>query len=266
MAEPLRLSFAAWCRGMRMDLDITQRELAAAVGVSRALISAYESGAVVPDLDMVERIGSALDVTFELVGRRPPIVGGARERDLLHARCSGYAGRRLAACGFQVAREVEVIDGRSHGWIDLLAFDTRSGRLLIVEVKTALDDIGAIERQVTWYERLAHGAARDRGWDATSTVSWLLVLATQEADTAVQRQRDVLDVAFPVRAHAMRRLLLGESTAAGGRGLALIDPARRRHDWLLPTRVDGRRTAGPYRDRGDALLRLSGPTRSRQPD
>jgi hypothetical protein len=32
------------------------------------------------------------------------------------------------------------------------------------------------------------------------------------------------------------------------RGLALIDPRSRRRDWLIPTRVDGRRTVLPYQD------------------
>ncbi len=106
MAEPLRVRFAAWCRTSRIDLDITQRELADAVGVSRSLIAAYETGRAVPDLAMVERIGAALDVRFELIARGPTILGPRHERDLLHARCSGYVDRRARRDGLVTAREV----------------------------------------------------------------------------------------------------------------------------------------------------------------
>jgi hypothetical protein len=207
-----------------------------------------------------------------------------RERDLIHARCSGYAHRRLTAAGLQTAREVEIVDGRTHGWIDLLAFDPQTGRLFIVEIKTGLDDLGAVERQIGWYERLVERPAQDRGWRVTVVHSWLLVLATADVDAAIARQRDLLDAAFPQRAVAMRRVLARVSPAAASiaaaspvaaspaaasirlgslptlavRGLALIDPTRRRHEWLLPSRLDGRRTAAPYRDRADALRRLGG--------
>jgi hypothetical protein len=53
-----------------------------------------------------------------------------------------------------MAREVEIVHGRSHGWIDLLAFDRRTGTMLILEIKTRLSDLGAIERQIAWYERM----------------------------------------------------------------------------------------------------------------
>lgn len=255
MPQPLRVTFARWCRSTRIELDISQAELAQALGVSRSLVAAYESGRRVPDLDMVERIARAMDVRLGLDLRRPVVLGTARESDLLHARCSGHAGRRLASAGLQVAREVGIVDGRMRGWIDLLAFDTRTGRLLIIEIKTAIDDVGVIERQIDWYERGAISAARDRGWDVHGVTSWLLVLATEEVDAALARQRDVFAAAFPERAATMRAMLT--SGMQGGRGLALIDPARRRSEWLLSTRLDGRRTAAPYLDRADAIRRLA---------
>ena len=258
MNEPLRVTFATWCRTARIDLDITQHELADAVGVSRSLIAAYETGRSVPNLDMVDRIGFALDVRFELAGRRPIVLGARHERDLLHARCSGYASRRFVGAGLDTAREVEIVDRRTHGWIDLLAFDGRTRRLFIVEIKTGLDDLGAIERQLGWYERLVDGPVRERGWPVTAIHSWLLVLATADVEAAIARQRDLIEVGFPVRAPAMRAALAGGPVTPSGRGLALIDPARRRHDWILPTRFEGRRTAAPYLDPADAMRRLSG--------
>ena len=42
----------------------------------------------------------------------------------------------------------------------MLAFDPATGILVVIEVKTRLDDLGAIERQMGWYERSAFGVAR----------------------------------------------------------------------------------------------------------
>jgi hypothetical protein len=165
--------------------------------------------------------------------------------------------RRLRAVGWQTRREVEIASDRSHGWIDLLAFDPRTRVLVIVEVKTWLDDIGAIERQLAWYERVAKGVASGIGWQPDRVMSWLLVLASEEVENSLRRYRDLFRIAFPRRALDMR-LDLTEPTriAPAARGLALIDPTSRRRDWLMPSRSDGRRTKAPYVDYADAARRL----------
>jgi DNA-binding XRE family transcriptional regulator len=135
MPSTLRLAVGAWCRRTRIELDITQQQLADALGISRTYLVAIEAGRANPSLALVDRMGDALDTTFELIANGPKLIGGTRERDLIHARCSGYVGRRLKAAGLDVAREVGIIDGRSRGWIDLLAFDRRTGTMLIVEIR-----------------------------------------------------------------------------------------------------------------------------------
>jgi transcriptional regulator with XRE-family HTH domain len=73
MATPLRISFARLCRDTRTMLDITRAELAAAVGVSRPYIATIENGGANPSLEVVERIGYALGLDVQVVGR-PPVV------------------------------------------------------------------------------------------------------------------------------------------------------------------------------------------------
>ena len=133
-------------------------------------------------LALVDRIADALGIEIDLVARTPIVIGGGRQRDLVHARCSAYIDRRLRSDGWLTAREVEIVHGRSHGWIDLLAFDPRSGTLILIEVKTRLDDIGAVERQLGWYEREAFGVARRQGWRPSRVACWLLVLASDEVE------------------------------------------------------------------------------------
>jgi DNA-binding XRE family transcriptional regulator len=259
MTRPLRVTFAWLCRETRTDLDITQRELAASVGVSRAHIAAIETGRANPSLELVSRIGAALGLELELIGRRQVVIGRANHRDLVHARCSGYVDRRLRTAGWLTRREVEVVHGRSHGWVDLLAFDPRTRTLLIVEVKTSIEDVGAIERQLGWYERSAGTLAQRFGWMPRTVRAWLLVLASAEVDATITAQRDVIRQAFPLRAVSMRATLAGtEITVPAGRGLALIDPSSRRRDWLIACRSDGRRTPLPYRDHRHAAERLGG--------
>lgn len=236
-------------------LDITQRELATIVGVSRPLITAIEAGHTAPSLDLVQRIAAALGLEIDIVARQP-LVAFPKPGDQVHAWCSGHVDRRLRAAGWETRREQTIVLARAHGWIDLLAFDPRTRTLVIVEIKTRIDDLGAIERQLGWYERDAPQIAQRHGWRPRRIDTWLLILASEEAEAAIRDQREVLRLGFPVRASDMRQVLAGVERPPRGRGLALIDPATRRTEWLIPTRLDGRRSVAPYRDYADAARRL----------
>ena len=248
------MPFGRLCQSTRSAIGLTQRQLARMVGLSPGYLAAIETGAANPTLKVVERIGDALGLELRIVGS-PPIVLGERQRELIHARCSGYTDRRLRSDGWLTLREVEVVHGRSHGWIDLLAFDPRTGRLVVVEIKTRIDDMGAIERQIGWYRRMALPIAHREGWVVRETTAWLLLLASDEVDSAIAANRDVLRYAFPARGGAL--------LDSDGSGLALIDPSNRRRGWLIRPRGDGRRTVAPYRDASDAARRYAATSRAR---
>ena len=245
------MAFARACVETRISLDLTQQQVAARVGVSRSYIAKVERGGIDPKLSMVERIAEALGFELELRTARPVFPAGRPIRDSVHARCSAYVDRRLQAAGWVTAREVEIVHGRSHGWIDLLAFDPRTGTLLIIEVKTRLDDLGALERQVGWYERMAWPAARRMGWRPRRTTSIVLALASDEVERVVRAHRDLMALAFPMRAAVL--IADPSSMVSGARGFALIDPSSRRRDWLIRTSTEGRRSRLPYRDYAGAL-------------
>ena len=248
----LQVSFARMCFETRIALDLTQQQVADRVGVSRSYIAKVERETADPALSMVERIAEALGLGITFDFRPPRFPVGRPIRDALHARCSAYVDRRLRARGLITAREVEIVHGASHGWIDILAFDPVSGTLLVIEIKTRFDDLGALERQVSWYERMAWQAARRLGWRPRRVVSLVLALASDEVESVVRVHRDVFRLAFPVRAAKVAAMLLDPSSAISGRGLALIDPASRRRHWLIGTSLDGRRSRLPYRDYADA--------------
>jgi DNA-binding XRE family transcriptional regulator len=253
----VRITFARLCRETRLMLDISQRELADTVGVSRPTIASIESGRANPSLDLVSRVADALGLELDLIGRPPLMVSGPWQRDIVHARCSGYVDRRLSALGWQTRRETTVVGGRYRGWIDILAFDPRRRILLVVEIKTWLEDLGAVERQLDWYVREAPTLVPGAGIRPIQTVGWLLTLASTQVDDAIRRNRDALRAGFPDRAIDMRALLAGDEAPVRSRGLALIDPRSRRREWLIPSRADGRRSAAPYADYAAAARTMS---------
>lgn len=253
---PIRTTFARLCRDTRTRLRLTQRQLTGAAGVTRGYIANIERGQANPSLELLERIASALGLEIELVARTPVVIGDDRQHDLVHARCSSYVDGRLRKAGWETAREVEVIHGRSHGWIDLLAFDPKTGIVLVIEVKTRIGDLGAIERQLGWYERSCFDVAHRLGWRARRVVGWLLLLASEEVEGVLRANRDLMARAFPGRAREMSGLLNADDAVIRGRGVALIDPHSKRRTWLIPSRVDGRRSSVPYLGYADAAGQL----------
>ncbi|MGK2850275.1 MAG: helix-turn-helix domain-containing protein [Candidatus Limnocylindrales bacterium] len=201
--QPVRTTFARACLDTRLALDLTQQAVADRAGVTRSYIARVERGDANPSIRRVEAIAQALGLEVDLAIRRPTIIGGPRVRDAVHARCSAYVERRLRSQGWDAAREIEIVHGRSHGWIDLLAFDPRTRTLLVIEVKTRLDDLGAVERQLGWYERAAWDRARELGWEPRRVQTWLLVLASDEVERVLWANRPYLNTAFPVRAREM---------------------------------------------------------------
>lgn len=249
----LGIEFGRACRDVRRRLDLGLREVAAAARISPSYLGRLERGLANPTFARAVEIATVLGMAISLEVTGPIVLGAEplRRRDTVHASCSGFVGRRLRRAGWIVLREVLFADGPYRGWIDILAFDPVTGRMLIIEIKTRLDDLGAIERQVGWYERNAGAIARSNGWSVTSTMTLLLVLASEENERTISAARDVLGQAFPIRTEH-----LSAEPGDGRRGLAMIDPRSRGSAWLHRPIVDGRRTRAPYRDYADAAARL----------
>lgn len=266
----LLLRVGATIKELRRTTRWTQRELAARSGVSQPLVCAIENGRLA-DLTFarVSRLLVAMGGRLIVDVARPHLGDRRLQRDPAHVRCVAYVRKRLERAGWLVMTEVEIGGDRSRGWIDLLAFDPRTGTVLVIEVKTEIHDVGAIERTLGWYEREAWTAARRIGWRPRTVIGWLLVLATDASDTRIQFNRAVFDRDFPLRWRDMVAIVSGTSPINGRRALAMIDPSSRRRDWTRPTRIDGRRSAAPYADYVAFMSRIpptipppKGPSRS----
>ncbi|HET7030633.1 MAG TPA: helix-turn-helix domain-containing protein [Candidatus Limnocylindrales bacterium] len=250
----IRITFGRACRETRLRLDITQQDLADAVGVSRGYIGRVELGQVNVTIDLIERIAERLGQRLEFAVAPPTFLSTTRSHDRVHAWCVEAVARRLLRAGWRVAREVDVADGRGHAWIDLLAFDPETGTLLVIEIKTRLDDLGGLQRQIGWYERYAAAAAQRLGWRAQRTATWLVALGSDEVEEVIRRERLLFDGLFPGRAGHMLDVIERQALPTT-RAVALVDPASKRRAWLIRTRLDGRRSTLSYRGYADAARR-----------
>lgn len=239
----------------RAAVGWSQRELAGRARTSQATVSLVER-AKLDDLtfETAEALLEALGVQFRLVTETPLLLDRRRQREPVHARCIGYLRRRLEGDGWSVSTEVEIGSGRARGWIDLLAYHPAARILLVVEVKTELHDIGQVERTLGWYEREAWAAARRLGWRPRAATACLAVLDTDANVERLLANRSVFERSFPLRAAHVGEWLRapGSTLARGHRIVGMIDPRARRHSWLRPTRLEGRRSPAAFADYADA--------------
>lgn len=243
----------------RRALGLSQRDLSRRTGIPQSVISRFERGqACGIDLTRLEQLATALGGRVGLTFDAPFLADRVRQRDRVHAWCVGFVARRLRSAGWQVETEVEIEGAAGPGWIDVLAFHPESRWLLVIEVKTEIQDFGRIQRTLAWYEARAPKAARARGWAVDRTHACLLVLATEAVDLALSANRALAAAAFPARARNVAALVMNPGAAARpiGRSLAMIDPFGRRRDWVRPTRLDGRSTKAPHRDYASVVRRL----------
>jgi hypothetical protein len=95
------------------------------------------------------------------------------------------------------------------------------------------------------------------GWTPRRIVFWLLVLSSDEVEAVLTRNRQLVRDRFPVRAREMLDWLTEPRRSTTGWGLALLDPTSKRRDWLIRTRVDGRRSPSRFADYAAAARRLA---------
>jgi transcriptional regulator with XRE-family HTH domain len=247
-------------RETRLAIGWTQRDLATRASTSQATLSRVEAGRIErADLATIGRLLDALQVRAEIKLEAPFLADRRRQRDRAHAYCVAFLARRLTMSGWVVEREVEIQGKRSHGWIDVLAYRYRDRALLVIEMKTEIEDLGRIERSLGWYLREGPWAARRFGWYSRQSIAALIVLDTRATADRLRSNREAIAQSFPLRAEWLTRCLRGETVIPERllRALAAIDPASRRTTWLRPTVLDGRRSPPAYEDYAEFSRRLT---------
>ncbi len=247
MTEDLRSRIAGALARARRSAGMTQRELAEATGVSQSTVARAERSTG-GSVEVLERLLQG--VGGRAIVRDAQSVESARS-DLLHRTGVGALRRLLTRSSIEVATEQPFVDGAVRGWIDLLGFDHTIARLVLVEFKSELTDLGGTQRQVERYARSVMQPARALGWHPREIVVALVVLATDAADGFVAANRAELAAAFPSRGRVAVRAML-DGGPIRGRGLVALDPSRIGRTALTSFRVDGRRHAFRFADAGEA--------------
>ena len=254
---PERATPGAMIRSARKSRGWTQEELGSRCRLSRSGIAAIESGGNT-GIETLARVCDALDGELVIEARFPFAGTGRPQLDRGHAKCVGFVRRLLESAGYDCATEQEVLDGAWRGWIDLVGYQAALRRLVIVEVKTELHDVGALDRQVNRYVRLCLAVAARNGWSVAEIVVIVVVLATTANDAFLVANREVLGAAFPIRGRVAVACLL-DGGPVRARMLLMLDPRRRGRRSLLRTMADGRRTAAPYADYRSFVAALDAP-------
>jgi hypothetical protein len=121
--------------------------------------------------------------------------------DLNHAAIQNWLVARLRAWGWVVEAEPSFNHFGDRGRIDALAFHPQRRILLVIEIKTRLDDVQDLIGRLDVKRRIAPIMATQRGWASTAVVPAIVVA---EGRTARRRiaAHDALFAAFSLRARA----------------------------------------------------------------
>lgn len=163
-------------RMLRIRKNWRQSDVGEKAELSPAVIGRHESG-VIGSLTAIERHAAVfrMRVDVRLIGRAGELVRLADEE---HAAIVETLAAWFRSVGFAVEAEASFSEWGERGRIDLLAFDPRTGTLIIVEVKTQLLDLQDLFGALNVKERLAATVAQRRGWIVRRRVSVLAVAAT----------------------------------------------------------------------------------------
>jgi transcriptional regulator with XRE-family HTH domain len=214
----------ALLRAIRVRRRLRQADVAAGAGVDRSWVSRIERGHVREvSMGRLRAIAGVLEVGLEVV---PTWRGGevARVVNERHSRLHELFAAHLARTpGWEFATEVSFSSWGERGVIDILAWHAARRVLLVIELKTEIPNPAGVIAQVDRYRRLAPGIGRERGWDATSVATWVLLAESDMNRRQLARHRVMLRNAFPLDGRALRRWLrdpVCEGAGAGAAGAA----------------------------------------------
>ena len=210
--------FGSVVRAVRVKRGWRQADLASRARVSASTVSRVERGhADTFSLQVIRRIGAALDVRVELVARWR---AGDLDR-LLNAKHSAL--HELVARMFRdelpdwvFEPEVSFAIYGERGVIDILAWHGGRRALLVIELKTDIVDVNDLVGGVDRKRRLAWKVAQARGWEPRSVSVWVIVAAGRTNRARIAAHGAMLRAEYPMDGRGIRGWLRdpGRSVAA----------------------------------------------------
>ncbi|MGI8999503.1 MAG: hypothetical protein ACR2GO_07340, partial [Candidatus Limnocylindria bacterium] len=164
-------------------------------------------------------LGAYLSVELRVSGERPL-------SDARHAALQNYCAARLRRDGWTVETETSFNHYGDRGRVDVLAFHPTLRILLVIEIKTRIQDVQDLLGRLDVKKRVAPMLARDRGWEVAAIVPALIVREDRTSRRRVT-EHTALFAVHSLRARAARAWLRHPLLPAP-RGILLFEePARR---------------------------------------
>jgi len=194
-------------KALRLRKRWTQAQLAAAAGVSRALVARIEHGRLdAVGVARLRRVGAALGARIEFVARTP--LDTDRLINARHSAMHETMARMFRSLdGWVTWAEVSFSVYGERGIIDIVAWHPARRALLIIELKTALVDVNDLLGTMDRRTRLARTIARERGIDPETVSAWVVLAQTPANHRRLAEHATVLRSAFPLDGRTMRRWL-----------------------------------------------------------
>lgn len=199
----MKIRLEATLKALRRRKGWSQARLGQAIGASQQRVSRLEADIRRTPLGLLEawatELGAYLAVELRVSGERPL-------SDANHAALQNRLAAQLHRAGWRVATETSFNHYGDRGRVDLLAFNPGSRILLVIEVKTRIQDVQDMLGRLDVKKRIAPILARDRGWDVAAIVPAFVVREDRTARRRVA-EHAALFTNFGLRARAARAWL-----------------------------------------------------------
>lgn len=214
----MKIRLEATLKALRRRKGWSQARLGQALGISQQRMSRLEADVRRATLGRLDAWATELDgylaVEVRVNGERPL-------SDANHAALQNHLAAHLRRDGWLVDSETSFNHYGDRGRIDLLAFHPVLRILLVIEIKTRIQDVQDMLGRLDVKKRVAHGLARDRGWDVAAVVPTLVVREDRTARRRVA-EHAALFANFGLRARAARAWLAHPRLPAP-RGILLFE-------------------------------------------
>lgn len=215
--DPIR--FGRGIRALRQRRGWRQEDLAREARLSRGAVARIEQGRGdrVPYrvlATVAATLGARVFVRLEWQGELLDRLIDAR-----HAMLVELVVRELSLHGWLVRTEATFNVYGERGSVDVIGLHSATGVCLVVEVKSALPELGAMLATLDRKVRLAKRIAEDAGWKPRSIARLLVVLDDRSTRRRLRAHAAILDAAFPIRGWDVRRWLRHPSAEPRWSGL-----------------------------------------------
>jgi transcriptional regulator with XRE-family HTH domain len=187
-------------RTVRIQRGLRQRDLGELAGCSQRWIAELELGRLdAMSIGTVRAVGDILEirVTVDAWWRRGD---GIRLMDAVHASLVEHTLRTLTEAGWLVVPEWSFNHFGERGSIDIVAWHDATRTLLIIEVKSRLDDVQELLHTFGRKARIAPDLlAKERGWVPSNIATMLVVGDGNASREVVRRHATTFDARWPER-------------------------------------------------------------------